>query len=221
MAADGQTFAKATSTQRTPTDRSFTYVKKDAFHRDMYENMKYDVTTTNELLIRANNKIKIDFGGSTGDYSRFTVTSGDLNFMGKVSADICTVNAGNSITALSTALVEAGKLDITARQGSIGTRQQSFTFNARREVNATAGQYIFLTTYKDTARANLNAGMNLNLQSFATVDGLTYQAGGVATVSAAGSITVTNGYAGRTTLLSQTGSITANYGTGSKTGRVS
>ena len=218
MPADGQTFAKATSTQRTPTDRSFTYAKKDAFHRDVYENMKYDVTTTNELLIRANNKIKIDFGGSTGDYSRFTVTSGDLNFMGKVSADICTVNAGNSITALSTALVEAGKLDITARQGSIGTRQQAFTFNARREVNATAGQYLFLTTYKDTAKANLKAGMNLNLQSFATVNGLTYQADGVATVSATGSITIANGYAGRTTLLSQTGSITANYGTGSKNG---
>ena len=177
-----------------------------------------------ELYIGAANAIDIKVGGGSGN-SSLTVTSGTVNFSGKVTANSCTVNAVDWIHAGVAGLVHTGTIDMTATKGSIGENEQALAFNART-ASFIAGQDLFLSTQEDADSLFLKAGNNLTLRSNGAVKAVEYHAGpapqagtpditsgGAATIAALGSINVTNGHAAFTTLESQEGAITANYGT--------
>ena len=192
--------------------------------RYKYE-LRYSDTCRYTLYINATNSIDIQVGGSSESSSSFIVSSGTVNFSGKVAADSCTVNAGEWIHAGEAALINAGTIDMTATKGSIGAESQALSFNART-ASFSAGQDLFLAAQGDSDKLYLKAGNNLALRSEGAINAIEYHAGpapkangpdistgGAALIAAQGNINVTNGHAAFTTIESEEGAITATYST--------
>ncbi len=183
------------------------------FYRWKYK-LEYSDLCTNTLYIDAANSIGIHFDSSGTGTPAFTITSGNVNFSGVVTAPVCTVNAGNDITAGPAARIDSTTLTMTASKGSIGTIGQSLLFNADT-ATFSAGQNLYLATQRDAGNLSLRAGQYLSLYSGGAVNSIQFRAGDSALIAAHGHIHMgpgASGSAAATTLLSETGDIRVERG---------